>query len=202
MPRILHFGAVLLAWGSVLWVFLQPFTLFAQNPLAAVTLPHITPGNVSLPATAAHLPVSVAHTLSGRTVTLPAPGRLTLIVASATPEGRRLAAAWWAQANSICARHAVLDCYEAHVPSEAARALPRMTDREFRGRVEPGFWDRFALVTSHGAAWKLALKPGSASACVTALLLAPDGTVLWQASGAQGQSLPSALEDSLPLPLF
>jgi len=54
-------------------------------------------------------------------------------------------------------------------------------------------WKRALRASPHGSG-----QPARDARCrVFAMLLAPDGGILWQASGSRGDSLPSSLEQTL-----
>lgn len=126
------------------------------------------------------LPAIPAETLSGRPIVLPAPRRLTLLVP----------AAWWPQANALCARHAVLDCYQ---PARAGQFRALRT-AHLKRSVDDHLWDRFAVINRSTAGWKALLSNNSRA---IAALLAPDGTVLWQAVGKNSDPMPGSLEVAL-----
>lgn len=127
-----------------------------------------------------------ARTLTGRQILLPVPGRLTLIIGSLRPGDDRQAADWWNQANSLCARHAVLDCYQAAEGS-----------RQSRQSVSAEMQDRVAILAGHDAPWKPS-EESAGAASAYAVLLTPRGEPLWQATGQPGETMPAAnLEELL-----
>jgi hypothetical protein len=125
-----------------------------------------------------------AMTRVGHLVTLPVPGRLTLIVGALSATGDDLASGWQEQVAGLCAEHPVLDCYPT-APDAApdARTARRMAPADLR--------DRIAVAQSRHQSWKSALVP-EVQDDVYAVLLAPDGTLLWQAAGPQEGPIPTA----------
>jgi hypothetical protein len=121
-----------------------------------------------------------AMTRVGHLVTLPVPGRLTLVVGALSAIGDDLASGWQEQVAGLCAEHPVLDCYPTAPDARTAR---RMAPADLR--------DRIAVAQSRHQSWKSALAP-EVQDDVYAVLLAPDGTLLWQAAGPQEGAIPTA----------
>ena len=161
----------------LLWAWLLGMAALA-GPLrcSAQSMPSPLPSMPVLPATA-------AQTLAGRSIILPAPRRLTLVVG----------AAWWQEANSLCARHAVLECYQAVVPSEFGFSFTSLALKGLKRATPASNWDRFAVLSGPIPAWKRALG-SSRAAKAYAVLLAPDGGILWSAHSTKPSPFPDSLE--------
>jgi hypothetical protein len=164
----------------------QAVLLASASPKAGFSSVSDTPDS-SYTYASLKIPAVSAKTLAGRPITLPAPGRLTLLVGSVNGDRDQAASDWWTQASELCARHAVLDCYQAVEPS-----------RKLRQAVPIEIRDRVAVVAARAQPWKSALQAAS-GANVYALLLAPDGTPLWHAAGRAGETMPAANLDDLLL---
>lgn len=163
-------------------------TAMGQTTLALASSPEMsTNHSFSVTSASSSNPLIAAKTLSGRLISLPTLGRLTLIIGTLDADADRQAADWWVQANALCARHAVLDCYQAAEPG------PRL-----RQSVSRDGWDRFAVLQGSDVPWKQFLQ-SAAGAKAYAMLLGPNGQPIWQAAGQAGEAMPTADLDQLLL---
>jgi hypothetical protein len=173
-----HGGAKWLLFGGILSAILPGQVAHSQqiaslSPAATLDAKHSD--EMTYEATPAS-----AMTRVGHLVTLPVPGRLTLVVGALSAIGDDLASGWQEQVAGLCAEHPVLDCYPT---APDARTAPRMAPADLR--------DRIAVAQSRHQSWKSALAP-EVQDDVYAVLLAPDGTLLWQAAGPQEGAIPTA----------
>lgn len=172
-----------LLFGGFLSAVLPGPVAYSQQ-MVSVSSVRLHEATLSNQTTYKHLPLSF-KTLSGRLITLPTPNRLTLIIGALASDGDNWASGWQQQAAALCARHAVLDCYQATQDSRKTRQI-----------VPADLRDRTAVLGSHAPTWKSAIASQSQDN-VYAILLAPDGTPLWQAAGQSRDALPAAALDEL-----
>jgi hypothetical protein len=144
----------------------------------------------------AKLPPTEAKSLSGKEVKVPAPDRLTLLVAGFTKASSAADGAWWKKAAPICKQNPGLACYQVAVLEDAPRFVRPMIVGSMRHGTPPEQQDNFLTSFENEKAWKQALSYSVADNAYLALVDS-SGTILWQQTGGKEAGDLSGLEQAL-----
>ena len=145
------------------------------------------------------LPATAATTLAGSALTLPVPGKITLVAVGFSRSSGSAAGVAWKQAQPFCTAHPQVACYQVAVLQDAPGWIRGMIDRGLRNARTQAEREQFATVVTNEQAWKQALHATDARAGY-ALLVGTDGRILWQTQGQEATLHidAQALESHLP----
>ena len=153
------------------------------------TLPILT-GSIllffgSLPIRAqSKLPVTEAKSLSGKQVKVPAPDRLTLVIAGFTKGSSDADSAWWKKAAPLCQRNPQLACYEVAILESAPRFVRPMIVSSMKRGIPPAQHDMFLTLFENEKAWKQAMSFSAPDNAYLALVDS-NGAILWLQNGGK-----------------
>jgi len=130
------------------------------------------------------LPPTPATTLAGAALTLPVPGKITLLAVDFSRSSGSAAGVAWKQLQPFCAAHPQIACYQVAVLQDAPSWIRSMIERSLRHARTQAEREQFVTVVTNEQAWKQALQDADANAGY-AVLAAADGHILWAAHGTE-----------------
>ena len=130
------------------------------------------------------LPSTPATTLAGAALTLPVPGKITLLAVGFSRSSGSAAGVAWKQIQPFCAAHPQIACYQVAVLQDAPGWIRSMIERGLRHARTQAEREQFVTVVTNEQAWKQALQDADANAGY-AVLSAADGRILWAAHGTE-----------------
>lgn len=130
------------------------------------------------------LPPVQATTLAGTALTLPVPGKITLLAIGFSRASGAAAGVAWKQVQPFCAAHPQVNCYQVAVLQDAPGWIRSMIVRSLRNARTEAERAQFATVVEKEAAWKQALQDTDARDGY-AVLTGSDGRILWMQSGQE-----------------
>ena len=147
----------------------------------------------------ATLPSTAATTLAGAAISLPIPGKITLLALGFSRASGTAAGVAWKQMQPFCTAHPQVACYQVAVLQDAPGWIRGMIERGLRNARTQAEREQFATVVTNEQAWKQALHATDALAGY-AVLVGIDGRILWQTQGQEATLHidAQALESHLP----
>ncbi len=130
------------------------------------------------------LPPTPATTLADSALTLPVPGKITLLAVGFSRSSGSAAGVAWKQMQPFCAAHPQVACYQVAVLQDAPGWIRGMIERGLRNARTQAEREQFAIVVTNEPAWKQVLHDTDARAGY-AVLTGADGRILWQTQGQE-----------------